>query len=296
MSDPTVVTGLSLLGVPPLPDVNLLDEHIATLDEAASRHRRLVVAGTRNYRLADGNRGPAAEALHERMTGSDGPLLQAGDLAHRLTTAADGLRVSRKTIEWISGLLAGVAVAAVTAVAVAPELMPRLTAMAKRFTEMLRSVMESIGRIFRKLFTPHRAKRIETLAGKLHNDWRANRKLADGSFDPRVKTTASKTWTRKHGTDQVDIANTHYKDLPADWQMENRRSATSAIKIVDDAKKLGMDPKSEEFMEHASEKVHIAWLKRNGQWASDEQKLPYHRLSEAEKEKDRVVVRLALED
>jgi hypothetical protein len=48
-------------------------------------------------------------------------------------------------------------------------------------------------------------------------------------------------------------------------------------------------------METAAERVHIAWPERNHEHAPADQKLPYDRLTEEEKEKDRVVVRAALE-
>jgi hypothetical protein len=99
---------------------------------------------------------------------------------------------------------------------------------------------------------------------------------------------------RRHATNQVDIANTRYQDLPADWQKENKDSASVAVRLIADGRSQGADLSSSDFMESASSKVHDAWLQRNGEWAPPEQRLPYDQLSEAEKEKDRVVVRAAL--
>ncbi|WP_066947687.1 hypothetical protein [Microtetraspora fusca] len=62
-----------------------------------------------------------------------------------------------------------------------------------------------------------------------------------------------------------------------------------------EGRRRGADLYGEEFMESASHAVHEAWLVRNGRRASPEQRLPYRLLPEAEKEKDRLVVRLALE-
>lgn len=294
MSEPAVVAGLGILGIPPLPDTGLLDKHIGELDRAAAYHRRLVQDGGHAYRLAGTNEGPATDALHAYMTSRDGAVPQAADLADRLTTAVGNLRVSKIIIEWVEGLLASVAVAAGIAVAFAPQLLPRLAAIGGRFIAMLRNALSRAGRIFMSLFKTRQARRIDAVSDRLHEAWRAPRRLPGGGYEARVKTTTDQAWIRRHGTDQVDIANTRYKDLPADWQKENKESATVAVRLVDDASRRGVDLKGEEFMESASERVHDAWLRRNGEWAPPEQKLPYQELSQVEKEKDRVVVREAL--
>ncbi|MFE3451990.1 hypothetical protein ACFXJ8_24025 [Nonomuraea sp. NPDC059194] len=162
MSEPAVITGLALLGIPPLPDTALLDKHIGELDRAAAHHRLLAHAGGHAYRLGAANQGPASDALHAYMTSSDGAVPQASDLADRLTTAADGLRVSKGIIEWVGGLLAGVAVAAGIAVAFAPHLLPQLAARAVRFGAMLRDALGRVGRIFTSLLKTQRAGRVGT--------------------------------------------------------------------------------------------------------------------------------------
>lgn len=159
---------------------------------------------------------------------------------------------------------------------------------------MLRNALGSVARIFRSLLRTPRARQVDTVAGRLHDLWRAPRRLNSGSYEPRIKMTTDKAWARKNGTDQVDIANTDYKRLPRDWQKENRDSADVAVRLLRDGEKRGADLRSEKFMEEASEEVHKAWLRRNGEWAPAEQKLPYRQLSELEKEKDREVVRAAL--
>ncbi len=45
----------------------------------------------------------------------------------------------------------------------------------------------------------------------------------------------------------------------------------------------------------ASDVVHQQWLERNGNWAPAEQNKPYNQLAESEKEKDRVIVRGAVD-
>ncbi|MGN9836798.1 hypothetical protein ACTMTI_01615 [Nonomuraea sp. H19] len=295
MSDPVVVAGLGVLGIPPLPEVGILDRHIAALDAAAAYHRRLVFEGAGAYQLAARNQGLAADTMHVYMAGRDGPLPQTEDLAYRLTAAAGGLKITRSVIVWAGGVLAAAAVAAGIAVAVAPQLLPRLIAMARQLVSDIRGVMSGIGRLLKQLLRSQRSRRIDKVASRLHDKWRASRLLSDGTYDPRIKTTTDKAWARRHGTDQVDIANTRYDDLPVDWQKENRDSATVAVKAVHGARKNGADLRSADFMEDASEQVHDAWLQRNKDWAPPEQSLKYGDLSEVEKEKDRVVVREALD-
>lgn len=136
---------------------------------------------------------------------------------------------------------------------------------------------------------------VETLAGRMHDVWRAPRRLPGGDYAARVKKTSDQRWITIHGTDQVDIANTRYQDLPADWQWENKESAGIAVRLVRDGRRQGLDPRSEEFIESASSRVHDAWLRRNGAWAPPEQRLPYAELSEEEKAADRVFVLMALD-
>jgi hypothetical protein len=52
---------------------------------------------------------------------------------------------------------------------------------------------------------------------------------------------------------------------------------------------------AEAFLERAAEAVHDAWIERNRAWAPAEQCVPYAELPENEKEKNRVIVRRALE-
>ncbi|MFI7438536.1 hypothetical protein [Nonomuraea indica] len=295
MSDPVVVTGLGILGIPPLPDTALLSEHAAVLGGAARHHRLLLQDSGPAIRLAGANRGPAADAAHAHLTGEGGPPHQSADLADRFTVAAAGLVISQHLVEWIGSLLAGTAVAAVAAVAFAPHLLPRVSALARRVLTMLREALSRVGRLFAALLRTRRARRIDTVAARLHEIWRAPRWRPGGGYEPRLKTTKDPAWIRRHGTDEVDIANTRYRDLPADWQKENRDSAAVGVRLVDDGRRRGADLTSVEFMEEASEQVHIAWLDRNGAWAPPEQRLPYRELSEEEKEKDRVVVRAAVD-
>ncbi len=132
----------------------------------------------------------------------------------------------------------------------------------------------------------------EQLASELHESWRAPRKLEEGVYEPRWKTTSDEAWISEHETDQVDIANTQYASLPANWQQENRESAHSAMETVHGLM-LRRSWLNEQYMEHASTKVHDAWIQRHKDesWAEEAGLLkPYAELPEEEKKKDRDIV------
>ncbi len=93
---------------------------------------------------------------------------------------------------------------------------------------------------------------------------------------------------------EVDIANTPYEGLPSEWQVENKLSAKVAVNEVEKTIEAGT-PLDESFVEAASSTFHDKWLERNGSWAPPEQNKPYSELSEEEKEKDRVIIRKAVE-
>ncbi len=135
---------------------------------------------------------------------------------------------------------------------------------------------------------------IAELGSLLHNEWRASRKKEDGTFESRQKKTKDQDWILKNGSEEVDIANTDYENLPEDWKGENKLSAEVAIhdiqKAVNEKRAL-----NKEFVESASDSLHIKWLERNGSWAPPEQNIPYNELSEEEKEKDRVIIRKAIQ-
>lgn len=138
-----------------------------------------------------------------------------------------------------------------------------------------------------------------SLGSDLHEIWRSNRKLEDGTFEPRIKKSKDEGWNIKHGTDEVDIANCSFAELPSNWQYENLEAARTAIDLVYysviDFRQLTV-----EEIEMLSSEVHKAWQQRND-WVFDpnygnpEQAVPYNELSEEEKAKDRVQVLAGIE-
>jgi hypothetical protein len=151
--------------------------------------------------------------------------------------------------------------------------------------ENINNGLEQNGSTEKKL-SPVEQARID-VASALHNEWRANRKREDGTYEPRMKDDGV--------GGQVDIANTDYINLPEKWQTENRIAAEVAVNLVYGAKQEGKDITSPEFLEEASEAVHIEWMKRNPkeEWNAA-QHVPYSELPESEKQKDRDQVLLAM--
>jgi len=138
--------------------------------------------------------------------------------------------------------------------------------------------------------------RITSLASELHDECRKPRWREESKdYEPRIKKTKDQAWQQAHGGEfEVDIANTPYEKLPSDWQAENKASAEAAIIEVEKAIKGGV-ALDESFVESASSILHDKWLERNGSWAPPEQNKPHLELTEEEKEKDRVIIRQAIE-
>ena len=129
------------------------------------------------------------------------------------------------------------------------------------------------------------------LGSDLHEAWRASRRLEDGTFKPRVKKSKDEEWNAIHGTDEVDIANCSFEDLPSNWQYENLEAAKVVIDLVFDKTIAGKKIDKEDIEEMASV-IHEKWLERNS-WVFDPNygnpnlAVSYDSLSEEEKKKDR---------
>lgn len=132
---------------------------------------------------------------------------------------------------------------------------------------------------------------VAVLGSAFHEDWRKTRLNEDGSFEPRVKTTKDEAWIEANGTDQVDIANTKYEELPDDWQAENKAAAEVVVSIFNERNgKVDLaDPDTRAVV---GEQVHTAWLSRN-EWAKGgDLDVPFADLpiDEQNKDLDQVVV------
>lgn len=85
----------------------------------------------------------------------------------------------------------------------------------------------------------------------------------------------------------------NFKDLSKVEQEENRTAAVVALSIIDDAINTGIIA-SDYFEDIAAEQIHQAWIARNSKHANSEDLKPFNKLTEKEKEKDRIQVQEAI--
>ena len=136
-----------------------------------------------------------------------------------------------------------------------------------------------------------------SLGSDLHEEWRKPRKLEDGTYEPRMKKSKDESWNLVHGTDDVDIANTSFSELPSNWQYENLEAAKVVINLVFD-KIINNEIFNDEVMRRMASIVHDEWLKRNS-WVYDPEygdpklAVSFDELSEEEKKKDIVQLEAA---
>ena len=132
------------------------------------------------------------------------------------------------------------------------------------------------------------------LGSDLHEAWRASRRKEDGTFEPRIKKSKDEAWNAAHGTDEVDIANCSFAELPSNWQYENLEAAKVAIDLVYD-KSMNDNQITPEELEEMGSVIHNEWLGRND-WVFDKEygnptlAVPYEQLPEDEKDKDKAQV------
>lgn len=138
-----------------------------------------------------------------------------------------------------------------------------------------------------------------SLGSDLHEAWRAPRKLEDGTYEPRMKKSKDEAWNALHGTDDVDIANCSFDELPSNWQYENLEAAKVVIGLVYD-KTIAGGVLTPEEVEELSSIIHDEWLKRNDwvynpEYGNPTVAVPYDQLPEDEKEKDRAQLKPAID-
>ena len=132
------------------------------------------------------------------------------------------------------------------------------------------------------------------LGSDLHEAWRATRKQKNDTFEPRLKKSNDEIWNANHGTDEVDIANCSFDQLPSNWQYENLEAARVAIEQVYD-KTMSGEPITYEELEQMGANIHEEWLKRND-WVFDHNygdpklAVPYEQLSKEEQDKDKAQI------
>jgi hypothetical protein len=138
--------------------------------------------------------------------------------------------------------------------------------------------------------------KINMLAALIHETWRGRRSGGSmGGREPRWEETKDADWTlAHHGETKVDLANTDFDALPGDWQKENRESAAFALDEVARAVKDGV-VLDDAFIESAGARLHQRWASGTAGDILPGQAVSFGDLSEEEKEKDRAIIRKAIE-
>ena len=135
---------------------------------------------------------------------------------------------------------------------------------------------------------------IKKVASAFHEKWKENRLQSDGKYRPMIEKSRDEKRTKEHWTDLVDIANTEFESLPSNWKYENFEAAKLAVNLVYDKVANWVDVSSE-MIEKMSKVVHEKWLERNWiDWSFENQRVDYKKLSEEEKDKDRMQIKLAI--
>jgi hypothetical protein len=83
--------------------------------------------------------------------------------------------------------------------------------------------------------------------------------------------------------------------LPSNRKYENLQAAKVAVDLIYD-KVVNWEDINSEMIEEMSEVVHEKWLERNWvEWSFENQRIAYEKLSEEEKEKDRIQIEIAIQ-
>ncbi len=82
--------------------------------------------------------------------------------------------------------------------------------------------------------------------------------------------------------------------MPEDWKGENKAAAEVIVEIFNEYRG-DIELENPIIRSQVGNKVHDAWFESNGEWAPEEQKLPFDDLSIEEQEKDLEQIRIAKE-
>ena len=126
---------------------------------------------------------------------------------------------------------------------------------------------------------------IVEVASALHENWREPRLLEDGTYEPDYETTKDVLWIGAHKTDQVDIANNDFHNLPLDWQEENIAAAGVVVELIDEYNGIP-DLSDPVVYSYGGNKVHGAWCVRHPEEARGPLGKGFDQLSEEEQRKD----------
>lgn len=82
--------------------------------------------------------------------------------------------------------------------------------------------------------------------------------------------------------------------MPEDWKGENKAAVEVIVEIFNEYRG-NIELENPIIRSQVGNKVHDAWLERNGEWVPEEQKLPFDDLSIEEQEKDLEQIRIVKE-
>jgi hypothetical protein len=99
-----------------------------------------------------------------------------------------------------------------------------------------------------------------------------------------MKQTTDADWAQTNGVGSVDIANTPFDRLPADWQAENRDAASVLMELL--TTHPARDPGNAQQRHAAGAAIHRAWLSRNTWAAGGALDVPFDDLPHDEQDKD----------
>lgn len=106
-----------------------------------------------------------------------------------------------------------------------------------------------------------------SLAADLHEIWRKNRKLEDGSFKPSYRKSKDEEWNITHGKNEADIANLSFKELPFNCQIEKLEEPKIIIDLIFN-KAMTDEPFNQQEIDKISSDFHEKW-KENNKWSID---------------------------
>lgn len=140
------------------------------------------------------------------------------------------------------------------------------------------------------------------VASALHEDWRKTRLNEDGSYEPRWKAIKDQNFVAKlnpsqlpnniravDGGYEIDIANSTYDQLSADWQYENQEAGKVVAGLVIHKQYDNASLSRQQI----GDEIHNEWLKRNTWAKGGKLDVPFAKLSGEEQYKDIIQYRIA---
>lgn len=154
-----------------------------------------------------------------------------------------------------------------------------------------------------------RAAMLTGIMDKSQAAWKADRLAKSPEETTRFRKTKDTAWIKANegtgllrkndsGEHEADLLGIDAaQELPREYKADTERSAMIALGAVINASREGRTL-DDAFIDEVATVIHVRWLDVHGndEYTTPEQKLPYAELSEAEKDRDRLFVRFAIEE